>query len=273
MAYAIADEAIRSTETRTFNGGGCPTEWLLEKVDEAQNIEVLKSFFIYGELGHDAIDMVLSGASLDEALEFLWASEEATGYWEKDWIETKNRNKENLLGGLNAMMYRWAEQYAEYYDGTFYTDEVELMLDFETPNGTHVRTRIDALFRTHDGDRPVLVDWKLGTSKSGKAMQLYVYWYGLKKMGIVTEDDYFRAWFHYVEYADPIGLVHEYPGDEIVEAYIDEADRRRKAGPYLPNPEWVSCNYCAYKDDMCPLYASEPQETWKYITEVEVYFV
>ena len=255
-------------------GDGCALETFFEWVDAAdltpEDEHPPKSFHLRGTIGHAMIECWLMGGSTDEAMQIMWDFAEDEDLWARDWIETTKCNKNDIVYELMNIFTKFIKQYSEhYYD--LILEETELMLDFTTPQGTHVRTELDALFSRNEDGRPVLVDWKLGTSKSGKPMQLYVYWYGLKRMGMVDEDDYMRAWFHYPQYSSPIVQVTNYPGDEFVEAYIDNAEANRRSGIYLPNPSWVTCNYCHYKE-FCPLYATDPAAEWDWIKEVEVKF-
>lgn len=270
MAIAIATDTIRSTETRIFNGDGCSLEWLADKLYATVHPgeEQLKSVFIRGTVGHAMIENFLKGGSSDESLEMLWEFADDPVF-DHDWIETSKCTKDGIVAEIESLWYQFLVQYQEHY-AEWDARYVEYPLEFETPNGVRVRTEPDVIFVNDEG-RPVLVDWKLGTSKSGKAMQLYTYWYGLKQLGIVGPDDYFRAHFHYVTYSNPIGQVHKYPGDSIVIEYIETAEQRRRSGPYLPNPSYVSCRYCAWQD-VCPLYSAAPEEDWQYFKEVEVRF-
>ena len=260
---------IRSTETRTFNGDGCPVEWLLETRDFYEGIErEPKSFFVRGTYGHQYIADRLAMIERDTAMQTMLEDLRLFISINPDpWIETTKCTKEGLEDELVGIAYAWEAQQEEYYR-EYTVDVVEYPLTFSTPNGSLVMTTIDALFRNEDG-RPIIVDWKLGTSKSGKPMQLYVYWYGLKKAGLVSEADFFRGWFHYVNYADPIQLVGDYPGDDMVEAYIDLAFQRRANDVKLPNPEWFSCRYCYYKEE-CPMYADDPHDAWEYVKSIQV---
>ncbi|KKL63227.1 hypothetical protein LCGC14_2177230 [marine sediment metagenome] len=267
MVEALALETIRSTETRQFNGVGCPLEWLYDRVDEAEFIAPQpRSYYERGHLGHAMIGAyLLSGdiALVDDILE---------GYVpaEGEWKETSKCTKEGLLDEVKAIFDRWVDQYEEFYT-EYISVDTEVLLEVETPNGTLVSTEADAIFINEDG-RPTIVDWKLGTSKSGHAIQLYVYWYCMRRLGIAKPSDYFRGWFHYVNYAKPIKMVGEYPGDEFVEAYIDNAERNRREGPYLPNPTYFDCRYCDHSAN-CPLFGDDPVEAWNYIKEVEITFV
>lgn len=272
MGLAVATPSIRSTETRTFNGDGCPLEWLFESIDRANpddTQEKVKSFYLRGHVGHEMIEHWLNGGSTDECMQIMWDFAEDEELWAQDWVETTKCSKENIIYELMTIFTNFVKQYEEHYVG-LELESTEFMLDFYTPQGTHVRTELDALFRNEEG-RPVLVDWKLGTSRSGKPMQLFVYWYGLKQMGIVDDDDYMRAWFHYPQYSAPLVHITRYPGDAFVEEYIDTAEANRRSGVYLPNPQWVSCNYCSYQE-WCPLYSSDPQSDWEWIRNVEVRF-
>ena len=185
-----------------------------------------------------------------------------------DWLETTKCTKEGLLDETAEVFEAWREQYErlEEYEGVDYVD-CEVKLVTTTPNGTSVSTEADAIFYYGEGG-VALVDWKLGTSKSGKAMQLYVYWYVMRKTHRVDLDQPMRAWFHYPTYKKPIVHIKDYPGDAYVEAYIDEAEKRRVNGPYLPNPEWFNCSQCQVKDK-CPLWGGDYEET----QGIEVIFV
>lgn len=261
---------IRSTETRTFNGAGCPTEWFWDRVDEAQGVSRKpKAFFKRGEAAHKFIEDVLNGVPIEAAFDDIAEWPNVDPDFEESWIETQKCTKAGIVDEVETISERWRDQYEEYYS-EYDLVAAEFELDFHTPKGTWVKTTLDALFKDENGN-PVVVDWKFGTSKSGKDMQLYVYWYGLRKMGIIEDDRWFRGWFHYITYNDPIGYTKstKYPGDLFVEQYIDEAQFRRLGGPYLPNPEWFSCRYCAHQE-VCPLYAEDPEEVWGFINTTPV---
>ena len=261
MTEALANIAIRSTETRTFNGDGCPTEWVWDRVNERYGITPTpRSYFERGTLGHNMIEVDLIGGDPYIAFDEYVKPE-------GEWLETTKCTKEDLLYEVDATFTKWQGQLAtleEYED--YLSVDTEVTLECTTPNGTTVSTQADAIFWFANG--PALVDWKLGTSKSGSAMQLFVYWYVMRKSGFITDDAPFRAWFHYATYNQPIVHIVGYPGDEFVETYIDEADRARREGPYLPNPDWFRCSQCEWKDK-CPLWGGDYKET----QEIGVVFV
>lgn len=268
---AKATSTIRSTETRQFNGNGCPIEWLWDRVDDEMDVtRQPKSWFERGNVGHAIIEALLEGAEWDDAMLILTEFLESD-VMDEDWIETSKCTKANFEYEIIGLIDKFVSQYERLYED-YEVVGTEYELVFDTPNGTVVSTTLDALFKDPDG-WPVVVDWKLGTSKSGKDMQLYVYWYGLRRLGLVPDDAWFRGWFHYVTYEDPIGYTHNvaYPGDDFVAAYIDEADKRRKEGPYLPAPDWFSCRYCHHQE-VCPLYAEDAEEVWEMIQQIEVRF-
>lgn len=261
MTDALALRAIRSTETRLFNGDGCTLAWAWERVDEMNMVpQVPRSYFERGTLGHAMIEAKLNGADPGE---IYLAYEPPEG----DWLETTKCTKEGLDGEVKDVYTTWEEQFnrlEEYEDYDQVNTEVTLKCITEL--GTLVSTEADAIFWY--GDSPAIVDWKLGTSKSGKAMQLYVYWYVARKSGYIPDDAPFRAWFHYPTYSKPIVHIKDYPGDVFVEAYIDNAERNRTESPFLPNPDWFNCSQCQYKDK-CPLWGGDYAET----AEIEVTFV
>ena len=262
---ALATETIRSTETRLFHGGGCPTEWLYDRVDDMAYVaQPPKAFHMVGSAVHAMIEEFLQGNDPFEVWDaWLYAHSED----EREWLDTTKVTKETFPSLVEDTFDTWLKQYRKFYDGLepFLT---EYRLEFETPNGTPVVTTIDAVFRD-EASNVYIVDWKTGTSKSGQDMQLHVYEYGMKRMGYPYIED---AWFHYTHLKDPIDYTKSgYPGDEFMARYIDEADRRRKEGPYLPNPSWFSCAYCQHKE-ACPLYADDAEAAAKAIEEVEVYF-
>ena len=253
--------AIRSTETRLFNGDGCTLAWAWERVDEMNGVpQVPRSYFERGTLGHAMIEAHLNG---DDPGAIYLAYEPPAG----DWLETTKCTKDGLDAEVKDVYTTWEEQFnrlEEYND--YDTVMTEVVLKCITELGTLVSTEADAIFWY--GDSPAIVDWKLGTSKSGKAMQLYVYWYVARKSGYIPDDAPFRAWFHYPTYKKPIVHITEYPGDDFVEAYIDNAERNRTTAPYLPNPDWFNCSQCQHKDK-CPLWGGDYAET----AEIEVTFV
>lgn len=264
VTAALGNKAIRSTETRLFNGDGCAVEWAWERVNEMNGIpEIPRSYFERGHLGHAMIEAHLTG---DAAAD--WAHDVLACYVppEGDWLETTKCTKDGLFDELTVVYSRWLEQFTSLEEYEDY-DRVncEVLLECTTPNGTSVSTEADAIFWW--GDSPAVVDWKLGTSKSGKAMQLYVYWYVMRKSSYIGNSASFRAWFHYPTYAKPITHITDYPGDTFVEAYIDQAEKVRSKGPYLPNPEWFNCSQCQVKDK-CPLWGGDWEETRK----IEVVF-
>lgn len=272
MLIGEATGTIRSTETRTFNGAGCPLEWLWDTVDTAMGVERQpKSWYVRGTLAHEFIENVLNGIPESAAWAQLHEWLDHDPLMSVDWMETTKCTKAGLYTELTGVLERWLKQYSELYR-ELEPVGVEYQLDFETPNGTVVSTTLDALFKDENG-HPVVVDWKFGTSKSGQDMQLYVYWYGLRRLGIVPDDAFFRGWFHYVTYEKPLTYTaaSEYPGDEFVETYIDTAEERRRSGPYLPNPTWFSCRYC-YHQEVCPLFAEDAKETWETIRDIKVEF-
>ena len=184
---------------------------------------------------------------------------------EGDWLETTKCTKEGLLDEVDTVYRAWVEQYEglEEYENVAYVD-TEVLLECTTPAGTRISTEADAIIHYNDNGI-ALADWKLGTSKSGLAMQLYLYWYVMRRNGLVDNDDPFRAWFHYPTYSKPIVHITGYPGDEFIEAYVDHAQQQRLKGPYLPNPEWFRCSQCEWKDK-CPLWGGDYNET----REIEV---
>ena len=259
---AIALNAIRSTDTRTFNGGGCTLAWAWERVDDRYGVpRTPRSYFERGTLGHSMIETWLNGGDPISVFDAYVPPE-------GDWLETMKCTKANLMEEVAIVYDKWENQYQtleEYENITEVATEVKL--ETTTPNGTVVSTEADAIF-TYDNGSIALVDWKLGTSKSGLAMQLYVYWYVMRMTGVVDKRDPFRAWFHYATYSKPIVHITDYPGDTFVEAYIDNADKNRREGPYLPNPEWFRCSQCEYKPK-CPLWGGD----WAETRDIEVSFV
>lgn len=186
-----------------------------------------------------------------------------------EWLETTKCTKAGLKDEVAGIFERWVDQYDTdplklYWHDGGWAHEVscEVTLECTTPNGTPISTVADAIVWDKDNG-PAVVDWKLGTSKSGKAMQLYLYWYCMRKLDMVDTSpsgDKFRGWFHYPTYAKPIVEIGEYPGDTYMEAYVDEAQARRLQGPYLPNPDWFRCSQCEHKD-VCPLWGGDYQDT------------
>ena len=261
MTEALVLETIRSTDTRIFNGDGCGIEWVWDRVNERYGIESTpRSYFERGTLGHAMIQAHLTG----------WSSAKVLADYvhpDGDWLETTKCTKEGLIDETREVFDRWMGQYdsLEEYEGW---DDVscEVVLEATTPNGTHISTEADAIFTNEQGEI-ALADWKLGTSKSGKAMQLYVYWYTMKQSGWCG-DKPFRAWFHYPTYNKPIVHIKDYPGDKFIEAYIDHAQEQRTKGPYLPNPDWFPCSQCEWKDK-CPLWGGD----WNETREIEVIVV
>ncbi len=265
MTEGLGNDAIRSTETRLFNGDGCPTEWAHQRVNEMQGIpEVPRSYFERGTLGHAMIEAHLNGDdAADWAQDILAAYEPPAG----DWLETTKCTKDGILTEVQEVYGKWHDQFGQLEEYEDYTKvDCEVVLECTTTKGTPVSTEADAIFWW--GDSPAVVDWKLGTSKSGKAMQLYVYWYVMRKSGYISNDATFRAWFHYPTYSKPIVHIKDYPGDAFIEDYIDTADERRRQGPYLPNPDWFSCSQCQEKES-CPLWGGD----WSETREIEVVFV
>jgi len=260
----LANEKIRSTETRLFNGDGCTLAWVWERVDERYGVpQVPRSYFERGTLGHAMIEEYLN-TNDDECVADVYQSYVPP---EGDWLETTKCTKAGILDEVDDVYCAWLEQFQtleEYKD--YASVDTEVVLQCTTDLGTHVSTEADAIFWYEDS--PAIVDWKLGTSKSGKAMQLYVYWYVARKSGWIPEDAPFRAWFHYPTYSKPIVHITDYPGDTFIEAYIDAAEDRRREGPYLPNPDWFNCSQCQVKDK-CPLWGGNWQET----NEIEVIFI
>lgn len=261
VTQGLGDAAIRSTETRLFNGDGCAIPWAWERVSEMRGIpEIPRSYYERGTLGHAMIEAHLNG---DDAWVLYHAYVLPTG----GWLETTKCTKDGLKEELEAVYVNWQDQFCDLEEYEDY-DQVntEVLLECTTPGGVDVSTEADAIFWW--GDSPAIVDWKLGTSKSGKAMQLYVYWYAARKSGYIPNDATFRAWFHYATYSKPIVHITDYPGDTFIEAYIEQAEKMRREGPYLPNPEWFNCSQCQAKDK-CPLWGGDWEET----NEIEVIFV
>ena len=257
VTKAQAPHAIRSTDTRIFNGDGCPIEWLHDKVIGFEPTP--RSYFERGTLGHAMIEAELMGFD-------PWELFDNFELLPGEWLETSKCTKAGLKDETAAIFERWVDQYVDdplnlYHDNGNEPWEVsnEVTLECKTPNGTPISTVADAIVWDEDNG-PAVVDWKLGTSKSGKAMQLYLYWYCMRKTGLVEDGDIFRGWFHYPTYAKPIVEIGEYPGDLFVEAYVDEAQAGRLFGPYLPNPDWFRCSQCEHKD-VCPLWGGDYQDT------------
>ena len=257
MTEALVLETIRSTDTRIFNGDGCGIEWIWDRVNERYGIESTpRSYFERGTLGHAMIEAHLNGDV--DPMEILKSYIPPEG----DWLETTKCTKEGILDEVYTLYDKWTTQYRtleEYQD--IYTIDTEVTLKCVTPNGTPISTEADAIF-TYNGGSVALADWKLGTSKSGKAMQLYTYWYCMRRTEYVDDRHPFRAWFHYPSYAKPIVHIKDYPGDTFIEAYIDNAQIQRTEGPYLPNPDWFRCSQCEWKDK-CPLWGGDWEETRK----------
>jgi len=275
MALAIASEQTRSTDTRTFNGDGCPTEWLLEKEAEAKGIpEVPKYFYVFGNVVHGMIDTDIKTGHCIDSVEFWVESwfDVNKHIMNADWVETKNGRKADFVQKIWETYEKWSSQYDEIYDG-WKDDGTEVELSATTQYGDKITSTVDAVMVDDEG-RAHVIDWKVGTSKSGKDMQLYVYWYLMRKNFIVMPDEWFRGHFHYVNYSNPIGYTAtgKYPGDEFIEEYIRTSEINRKQGAYLPNPSWFSCNYCGHKDE-CPLFADNPAQAWEDIKNIQVMFV
>ena len=271
MAVAIADKATRSSDVRLFLGEGCSLDWLLNKVQGAP-IETPKYFYEFGNIVHEMIEATLNGVAgqgVYEIREDYFAESQA---YILDWIETKNGRKADLWENIATVYQKWVQHYAEHSED-WEIVQIEQTLEVATPDRTAITSTPDAVFVDPEGYYHV-VDWKVGTSKSGKDLQLYIYWYLLRKAGIVPDDAYFRGHFHYVTYANPIGFTatSRYPGDDFIEAYINASERIRTQGPYLPNPSWFSCAYCAHKED-CPIFSDEPELAWEYIQNINVIFV
>ena len=260
MTEALVLQTIRSTDTRIFNGDGCGIEWIWDRVNERYGIaNTPRSYYERGTLGHAMIQAYIeSNGDFD-------AVEDVIGNYIKpkgEWLETQKCTKEGLLDETQAVFDRWEDQYCileEYED--IYDVQCEVVLECETPNGTPIRTEADAII-TYNSGSVALADWKLGTSKSGKAMQLYTYWYGMRRQEYVDNRHPFRAWFHYPTYNKPIVHIKDYPGDKFIETYIDNAQKQRLEGPYLPNPDWFPCSQCEWKDK-CPLWGGDYEETRK----------
>ena len=253
--------AIRSTETRTFNGQGCPTQWFFEQRDKNNWVDLVpRSYYVRGTVGHAFIE---NGIRHDDftagwqAMEI--AFEEAPEMQRDDWIETNKCTKEGLWDELVGLADTFEAQYGQDPYPNLHAWRIEETLEFQTPDRIPVSTTPDAIFLDEDNNR-IIVDWKLGTSKNGSPLQLWVYWYGLRRLGLVPDSAYFRGWFHYVTYANPIEEVGDYPGDAFIEDYIRSAYERRNAGTWLPNPTWVDCRYCPYQD-ICPIYSGD-ERSW-----------
>jgi len=256
MTEALVMETIRSTDTRIFNGGGCGLEWVWDRVNERYGIESTpRSYYERGTLGHAMIEAYLNDTDVGYVMDDYLPPE-------GDWLETTKCTKEGMEQEVWGLYEAWVSQYKslEEYEG-WTNVECEVVLECETPNGTPIRTEADAIFSANGGG-VALADWKLGTSKSGMAMQLYLYWYCMRRRGYALSDDPFRAWFHYPSYSKPIVHITGYPGDEYIEAYVDYAQEQRLKGPYLPNPDWFRCSQCEWKDK-CPLWGGEYEETRK----------
>lgn len=266
----LLDLSIRSTETRLFNGDGCPLEYLLTQRDLSLEIERPDKFwFVSGTLLHKFVeDAILTNprAARQAMLESIELINEA------ELIHAARGSTEEL--GLASFCATWADRWIEQYDliyGDLEPTAIELKLDVPVNDEVTLVTTVDAVFVDED-DWPIVVDWKFGSSKSGKPMQLFVYWYGLRKAGIVPDDAWFRGWFHYVQQSSPTQEVGNYPGDDFVETYIIAADWRKKQGLFLPNPSWFACRYCDYQEE-CPLYAEEPAIAWQNIMSLDIDYV
>jgi len=121
-----------------------------------------------------------------------------------------------------------------------------------------IKTQSDALFHTLDTQDPYFVDWKTGSSKSGRPMQLQFYYYTWKKMMndpyAVTSTPASVGHFQYTtlgKAADAGG----YWGDDVIERWIERTIAYKKHGKdngYLPATDWW-CNYCASKK-RCPVF-------------------
>jgi len=274
MGIAIAPEQIRSTSTRLFNGDGCPLEWLRTRQAEASGTQLKpKYFFEFGTAGHGMIETYINTGSEDAAWEWFVSWKETIN-WDREWFETKNGRVADFNENLETVFAKWKEQYETHYlADTKSKPRTEVYLSYTLPSGAIASGTIDAVFVNSD-EHPYVVDWKLGSSKSGKDMQLYVYWYLLRKNGVVPESAFFRGHFHYVNYSNPIGYTAtgRYPGDKFIEDYINHAEKNRRSGTYMPNPSWFSCAYCEYKDS-CPLYTNNPSQEWEEIKEIKVIFV
>jgi len=256
VAQATAPLAIRSTDTRIFNGDGCPVEWLHDKVIGFEATP--RAYFERGTLGHAMIEAELMGFD-------PWKVFDDYVLPEGEWLETSKCTKAGVKDEVAGIFERWVEQYDTdklniYWNGgaVAYDVSCEVTLECDTPMGTPISTVADAIIWADEG--PAVVDWKLGTSKSGKAMQLYLYWYCMRKLNMVEDSDEFRGWFHYPTYAKPIVFIDGYPGDQFIEAYVDEAQAGRVYGPYIPNPDWFRCSQCEHHD-VCPLWGGDYKAT------------
>ena len=248
----------RSSDARTLLRH-CPMDWALSLLahdeQKANNIN-----FDLGTAFHTIPEEVLAGGMdiesaithsvtvLDDLLA-LHTTETAT-------ISGKRSvNPMILARNLDRMGRQW---YADYQASMFTSWDVAVEYDVVVPNV--LRTQLDALFSHKNSNEYAIVDWKSGTSTRSDDLQLWIYLWGLRKNGTISDDADVDLWFYYPWHGE-WKKAARYPGDSVIAEMIEETYQRKLVGMryddgaacgFTPIPDWY-CDYCSVQG-LCPVY-------------------
>lgn len=257
-----ATATIRSTETRQV----CGMEWLLDKLYEGGKH---MSYFSTGTGLHEAFDATITGwgpgAALDFGLDFADEEMFNAQVEDREVVWTKSRPEEGWRDTFEELYWKWFNNV--HPDGDFqqvefrelsWPPQSEVWIEAETDE-FYLKTQLDALYWSDDGVATI-VDWKTGANKGADDRQLHVYWWGVRQMGLVPEDQEMSAAFYYVDHQEYVPAKMPYPGDDYIEAFIAEAERKRKGPNYFYEPSW-KCKWCAVAD-VCPAWDDNDSLPW-----------
>lgn len=233
---------------------GCQLEWagtlLAHDEQKRDNIN-----FALGTAFHTIPEEVLAGgmdieSAIENSIHVLDA--EIAGFGDNPISGKRSVNPNILARNLDRMGRTWYEDVV--LSGRFAGFDVAVEYDVVIENQLY--TQLDAWYSTTDGDgEHAIVDWKSGTSRRSDSLQLWVYEYGLRTNGTISEDETVTGWFYHAwdghwQQADP------YPGNAVIAVMLNETfERKSKLTSQLPVaiPDWY-CDYCAIQDSLCPAF-------------------
>ena len=252
------NEWARSSDVRTLLRH-CPMDWALSLLahdeQKANNIN-----FDLGTAFHTIPEEVLTqsmgiGEAIQHSIHVL--DELLAKHTEGVPIISGKRslNPNILARNLERMGNQW---WTDYQDSTFVDWEVAVEYDVVVPG--MLRTQLDALFSHRSGKEFAIVDWKSGTSTRSDDLQLWIYLYGLRKNGTISDDAEVGLWFYYPWHGEWKKAL-AYPGDAVIAEMLEETRQRKHVGMrydsgsacgFTPIPGWY-CDYCSVQG-LCPVY-------------------
>jgi len=241
----------RSSDVRTILRN-CGAEWLwsllAHKEQKRDNIN-----FDLGTAFHTIPEEVLSGGmDIDSAINHsIHVLDELLARHTGDNPITGKRSKNPNI--LSRNLFRMGRQWYQDVIVEAPFGDADVAVEYDVVIEGQLRTQLDAMF-----SRPGLfdiVDWKSGTSTKADDMQLWIYEYGLRRNGTISDDDTATGWFYFPWHGE-WKQAAPYPGNLVVAAWLDETLIRKKsmmdtAG--TPVPDWY-CDYCAVQESLCPIF-------------------